>query len=46
MVPVTVWGQFPDGWTFVGATIVIASGLYLLYRERVRKVPGTAARMD
>lgn len=41
-----VFGQFPDGWTFVGATIVIASGLYLLYRERVRKVPETAARMD
>ena len=41
-----VFGQFPDGWTFVGATIVIASGLYLLYRERVRKVPGAAARMD
>ena len=41
-----VFGQFPDGWTFVGATIVIASGLYLLYRERVRKVPDAAARMD
>lgn len=41
-----VFGQFPDGWTFVGATIVIASGLYLLYRERVRKVPGPAARID
>ncbi|MFC5505660.1 DMT family transporter [Bosea massiliensis] len=41
-----VFGQFPDGWTFAGATIVIASGLYLLYRERVRKVPETAARMD
>jgi drug/metabolite transporter (DMT)-like permease len=41
-----VFGQFPDGWTFAGATIVIASGLYLLYRERVRKVPGTAARID
>ncbi|MET3890716.1 drug/metabolite transporter (DMT)-like permease [Bosea sp. OAE506] len=41
-----VFGQFPDGWTFAGATIVIASGLYLLYRERVRKVPETAARLD
>ncbi len=41
-----IFGQFPDGWTFVGATIVIASGLYLLYRERVRKVPDAAARMD
>jgi drug/metabolite transporter (DMT)-like permease len=41
-----VFGQFPDGWTFVGATIVIASGLYLLYRERVRKLPEAAARID
>jgi drug/metabolite transporter (DMT)-like permease len=41
-----VFGQFPDGWTFVGATIVIASGLYLLYRERVRKLPEAAARLD
>ena len=31
-----VFGQFPDRWTFIGAAIVISSGLYLLYRERVR----------
>ncbi|WP_248306798.1 DMT family transporter [Bosea sp. AAP35] len=41
-----VFGQFPDRWTFVGAGIVIASGLYLLYRERVRKIPQAAARID
>lgn len=41
-----IFGQFPDAWTFVGAGIVIASGLYLLYRERVRKVPDAAARID
>jgi drug/metabolite transporter (DMT)-like permease len=28
--------DWPDPWTLVGACIVIASGLYLLYRERVR----------
>jgi drug/metabolite transporter (DMT)-like permease len=33
-----VFGQLPDRWTFVGGAIVIASGLYLLYRERVRRV--------
>jgi drug/metabolite transporter (DMT)-like permease len=31
-----LFGDWPDSLTFVGAGIVIASGLYLLYRERVR----------
>lgn len=30
-----VWQVLPDGMTFVGAGIIIASGLYLLRRERV-----------
>lgn len=41
-----VFGQLPDRWTFIGAAIVIASGLYLLYRERVRHVPEGSARLD
>lgn len=41
-----VFGQFPDGWTFGGTAIVIASGLYLLYRERVRAKPEGSARLD
>lgn len=32
----TLFGDTPDGWTLVGGGIVIGSGLYLLYRERVR----------
>lgn len=28
------FGQLPDGWTMVGAGIVIATGLFTLYRER------------
>ena len=32
------FGQWPDKWTFIGGAIVIASGLYLLSRERVRGV--------
>jgi drug/metabolite transporter (DMT)-like permease len=34
-----IFGDLPDGWTVVGATVVIASGLYLLNRERVRNMP-------
>ncbi|MFY2763469.1 DMT family transporter [Arenimonas sp. MALMAid1274] len=30
-----VWQVLPDGWTFVGAGIIVASGLYLIRRERV-----------
>jgi drug/metabolite transporter (DMT)-like permease len=29
-----VFGQMPDEWTLAGAAIVIATGLYLLHRER------------
>lgn len=33
-----VWfHQFPDQWTIVGALIVVGSGLYVIYRERVRR---------
>jgi drug/metabolite transporter (DMT)-like permease len=29
-----VFGDVPDGWTLAGGLVVIASGLYVLYRER------------
>jgi len=28
-----VWGELPDGWTYVGAAIIIASGVYIVLRE-------------
>lgn len=35
-----VFDELPDRWTIVGGAIVVGSGLYLLYRERVRhKIP-------
>jgi len=37
-----IWGDLPDLWTLVGATIVAAGGLYILYREQVRKREKTA----
>ena len=30
-----IWGVLPDGWTFFGAGIIVASGLYMVHRERV-----------
>ncbi len=32
-----LWRSLPDGWTWAGAAIIVASGLYLLRRERIRK---------
>ncbi len=34
-----IFHQLPDRWTILGGGIVIASGLYLLYRERIRHQP-------
>ena len=31
-----VFGQFPDGWTWIGTAIIVASGLYTMARERRR----------
>lgn len=34
-----VFGDLPDHWTLIGSAIVIASGIYLVHRETVKKVP-------
>ncbi|MFD0724338.1 DMT family transporter [Lysobacter brunescens] len=35
MLDFSLWGVLPDGMTWVGAAIIVLSGLYLLHRERV-----------
>ena len=35
LLDLTLWGVLPDGMTWVGAGIIIASGLYLIRREKV-----------
>jgi drug/metabolite transporter (DMT)-like permease len=30
-----IWGDWPDLWTWVGAGLIIGSGLYIFHRERV-----------
>jgi S-adenosylmethionine uptake transporter len=32
-----VFGTFPDAWTLIGAGIVVATGLFTLYREKQRR---------
>jgi len=34
-----IWGIIPDIWTFLGAGVIIATGLYSLHRERLKKSP-------
>ena len=31
-----IWQDWPDLWTWAGATLIIGSGLYIFHRERVR----------
>lgn len=38
---VALWGVLPDAATWIGAAIIVASGLYLVRRERVRAVAST-----
>jgi drug/metabolite transporter (DMT)-like permease len=33
-----VFGNLPDVWTIIGATIIVLSGLYTAHRERVRRL--------
>ena len=35
-IGVVVFGNFPDLWTWVGAAVVISSGIYTWHRERIR----------
>ena len=34
MLGFVVWGEWPDGWALGGAGLVVASGLYIWWRER------------
>jgi drug/metabolite transporter (DMT)-like permease len=41
LISYLVFGQLPDIWTWVGATIIVASGLFILCRERRSKMERT-----
>ncbi len=38
-----VFSDLPDLWTLAGGAIIIASGIYILHRERVRGGAGATA---
>jgi drug/metabolite transporter (DMT)-like permease len=33
-----VWGDVPNALAFVGIAVVVGSGLYILHRERIRRI--------
>jgi drug/metabolite transporter (DMT)-like permease len=37
-----LFGNFPDGWTFAGAGIIVLSGLYMWWREQKAKQPNAS----
>lgn len=41
-----VFGDLPDWWTVAGAAIICASGLYLMYRERVLRLSRISAPVE
>jgi len=43
LLDVALWQILPDGVTWLGAAIIVASGLYLIRRERVRAAAPTPA---
>jgi drug/metabolite transporter (DMT)-like permease len=38
LIGFVAFGSTPDLWTIVGAVIIVASGLYVWHRERVRRI--------
>ena len=36
-IGVVVWGEVPNGLAMAGIAVIVASGLYILHRERVRR---------
>ena len=40
----TVFGEIPDLWTWIGAAIIVGSGIYMIWREGRRGPPLLAAR--
>ena len=36
MFGLVIWGDWPDLWTWAGAALIIASGLYIFHREQVQ----------
>jgi len=36
IIGLTVFGDFPDSWSWIGIAVIVASGIYISLRERKR----------
>lgn len=45
LIGLIIFGDFPDRWTWVGSTIIIASGLYVWHRERQLNINPSSTTM-
>lgn len=43
LIAVVLLGERPDGATLMGAGLIVAAGLYALWRERIRALSSAAA---
>src|SRR3546814_20800054 len=41
-----IWGNWPMATTWIGAALIVGSGLYIAWREHVRAPPPPSARSD
>lgn len=41
-----IWGDLPDGWTIAGASVIAASGLYIIHRETRISASSRRARRE
>ncbi|WP_342358444.1 DMT family transporter [Terrarubrum flagellatum] len=41
-----IWRETPDGWSLLGALLIVGSGLYTIWRERVRAQRAAIAAMS
>ncbi len=39
-----IWDDIPDGWSVIGALVVVASGLYIVYREAALRRAASGGR--
>jgi drug/metabolite transporter (DMT)-like permease len=37
---ILIWGDVPDAFTLLGSAIIVGTGLYTLYRERLKRASG------
>ena len=41
-----IWDEVPDGWVIVGAAIIVASGLFVVYRSERKPTPQAADKKN